>query len=148
VQDWDSVDSTTVTGRDALLEECPGAGDDAALTVHTVLSVGCGAPGRSHGSPAREPDSRHRTSDASWQGDGRLADVADASLARLRAGDAPRGRFVIRLTDNWQPTVDASARGQVTRACCPGTDGDALLDDDTLVLDGRALDADVPVGGG
>src|SRR4029434_3656822 len=39
------------------------------------------------------------------------------------------------------------ARGQVTRECFPGTDLDALLQDDTLVLDGRAIDADVRIGG-
>ena len=53
VQDWSSVDSTTVTVRDALREACPGTGDDAAIKVHTVLSVGCGAPVRDHFSPAR-----------------------------------------------------------------------------------------------
>jgi hypothetical protein len=43
--------------------------------------------------------------------------------------------------------VDPSARGPVTQACFPGTDLDALLEDDILVLDGRALEADVHVGG-
>ncbi|MGH6690913.1 MAG: hypothetical protein ACREF4_09575 [Gammaproteobacteria bacterium] len=46
VQDWDSVDSTPVTVRAALREECPGTGDDAAIKGHTVLSLGCGAPVR------------------------------------------------------------------------------------------------------
>ena len=76
VQDWYIVDSTTVTVRDALLEECPGTGDDAALKVHTVLAVGCGAPVRDHLSPAREPDSRPLQIDASWRGYGLLADLA------------------------------------------------------------------------
>jgi len=35
----------------------------------------------------------------------------------------------------------------VTQTCCPGTALAALLADDTLVLDGRALEADVHVGG-
>jgi hypothetical protein len=64
VQDWDIVDSTTVRVRDALQDELPGAGDYAALKVHKVLSIGCGAPVRYHFSPAREHDSRHLQIDA------------------------------------------------------------------------------------
>jgi hypothetical protein len=44
VTDWSSVDSTTVKVRDALMEDFPGTGNDAAIKVHTVLSGGCGAP--------------------------------------------------------------------------------------------------------
>jgi len=83
VTDWYIVDATTVTVRDALREEFPGTGDYAALKVHKVLSVGCGAPVRYHFSPAREHDSRHLQIDASWRGYGLLADLAYASLARL-----------------------------------------------------------------
>jgi putative transposase len=147
VQDWDIVDSTTVRVRDALQAECPGAGDDAALTGHTVLSVGCGAPVRSHFSPAREHDSRHLQSDASWPGCGLLADLASASLARLRACHSHGVRCVIRRKDHWQPTIDSVARGHVTPAFFPGTDLDVLLKDELLGLDGRAIDADVHVGG-
>jgi hypothetical protein len=85
--------------------------------------------------------------DASWRGYGRRADLASASLARLRACEDHGVRFVIRLQENWQPKVDAMARGQVTPAFFPGGDLDALLADEPLVLDGRAIDADVPVGG-
>jgi hypothetical protein len=56
-------------------------------------------------------------------------------------------RFVIRLKDNWKPKVDYIARGQVTQECFPGTDLDALIEEEILVLDGRAIDADVHVGG-
>ena len=35
----------------------------------------------------------------------------------------------------------------MTREFFPGTDLDALLEEETLVLDGRAMDADVHVGG-
>jgi hypothetical protein len=56
-------------------------------------------------------------------------------------------RCVIRLKDHGKPKVDYIARGQVTRAFCPGTDLDALLAEATLVLDGRAIDADGSVGG-
>jgi hypothetical protein len=148
VTDWDIVEATTVTVRDPLRAEFPGTGEYAAITVHQVLSVGCGAPVRSHGSPAREHDSRHLTIDASWQGYGLLADLAYASLARLRACETHDVRFVIRLQENWQPQVDDVARGQITPEFFPGTDCDALLADDTLVLEGRAIDADGPIGRG
>ncbi len=148
VKDWYIVDATTVMVRDALLEEFPGTGDDAAIKVHKVLSVGCGAPVQYHFSPAREHDSRHLTVDESWQGYGLLADLAYASRARLRACEAHGVRFVIRLNDHWKPKVDYIARGQVTQEFFPGTDLDALLEDETLVLDGRAIDADVYVGRG
>jgi putative transposase len=148
VQDWYIVDSTTVRIRDALREEFPGTGDYAAIKVHKVLSVGCGAPVRYHFSPAREHDSRHLTIDESWRGCGLLADLAYASLDRLRACEAHEVRFVIRLKDDWKPKVDHIARGQVTQEFFGGTDLDALLEDQILILDGRAIDADVHVGKG
>jgi hypothetical protein len=100
-----------------------------------------------HFSPAREHDSRHLQIDASWQGCGLVADLAYASLARLRACNEHGVRFVIRLKDNWKPQVDHLARGHVTQEFFPGTDLDVLLEQDILVLDGRAIDADVHVGG-
>jgi putative transposase len=148
VKDWYSVDATTVTVRDALRREFPGAGNYAAIKVHKVLSVGCGAPVQYHFSPAREQDSPHLQIDASWRGYGLVADLAYASLDRLRACDTHGVRYVIRLQENWKPKVDHIARGQVTQAFFPGTDFDALLKDDTLILDGRAIDADVHVGQG
>jgi putative transposase len=146
VKDWYIVDSTTVTVRDALREEFPGAGAYAAIKVHKVLSVGCGAPVHYHFSPAREHDSRHLDIDAAWRGCGLLADLAYASLARLRACNTHRVRFVMRLKDNWQPKVDSIARGLVTQEFFPGTDLDVLLEEEILRLDGRAIDADVRVG--
>jgi hypothetical protein len=148
VQEWYIVDATTVTVRDALREAFPGTGDYAALKVHKVLSVGCGAPVRDHFSPAREHASRHLTSDASWRDCGLLADLAYASLDRLRACEAHGVRFVLRLTDHWKPKVDPLARGQVAQECWRGTDLDVLLEDKVLLLDGRAIDADVHVGKG
>jgi Transposase DDE domain len=147
VQDGSIVDSTTVTVRDARRQACPGAGDDAAIKVHTGLSVGCGAPVHDPCSPAREHDRRPLQIDASWPGCGLLADLAYASLARLRACDTQHVCFVMRLQENGKPKVDSMARGQVTQACFPGTDGDPLLEDDTRVLDGRAIDAAGHVGG-
>jgi putative transposase len=146
VKDWYIVDSTTVKVRDALRAEFPGTGKYAALKVHKVLSVGCGAPVRYHFSPAREHDSRHLEIDASWRGCGLLVDLAYASVARLRACNTHGVRFVIRLKDNWQPKVESIARGQVTPAFFPGTDLDVLLEEAILMLDGRAIDADVHVG--
>jgi hypothetical protein len=148
VQDWYIVDATTVTVRDALQEEFSGTGDYAAIKVHKILSVGCGAPVRYHFSPAREHDSRHLTIDESWRGYGLLADLAYASLERLRACEAHGVRFVIRLKENWKPKVDYVARGQVTQEFFPGTDLDALLEQEILRLDGRVIDADVHVGRG
>jgi putative transposase len=147
VKDWYIVDSTTVRVHSALHGEFPGTGEYAAIKVHKVLSVGCGAPVRYHFSPAREHDSRHLTIDESWRGCGLLADLAYASLARLRACNDHGVRFVIRLKDNWKPKVDYIARGQVTPAFFPGIDLDVLLEEDILVRDGRAIDADVRVGG-
>jgi hypothetical protein len=148
VTDWYIVDATTVTVRDALREEYPGTGGYAAIKVHKVLSVGCGAPVRYHFSPAREHDSRHLQIDESWRGYGLLADLAYASLDRLQACDTHGVCYVIRLKDNWKPKIDYLARGEVTQAFFPGTDLDALLADDMLVLDGRAIDADAHVGTG
>jgi hypothetical protein len=111
VTDWYMVDATPVTVRDARREECPGTGGDAAMKVHTVLSVGCGAPVQYHGSPARESDSRQLQLDESWRGYGLLADLASARVDRLRACEAPDVRFVIRLQEHWQPQVDDGARG-------------------------------------
>jgi hypothetical protein len=114
VQDWYIVDSTTVRVHDALHQEFPGTGEYAAIKVHTVLSVGCGAPVRYHFSPAREPDRRHLAIDASWRGYGPLADLGYASIARLRACETHGVSVVIRLKDHWKPTVDSIARGQVS----------------------------------
>jgi putative transposase len=147
VKDWYIVDSTTVRVRDALREEFPGTGEYAAIKVHKVLSVGCGAPVRYHFSPAREHDSRHLSIDESWRGYGLLADLGYASSERLRACEAHGVPFVIRLKDNWKPKVDYIARGQVTRTFFPGTNLDTLLAEDILMRDGRAIDADVHVGG-
>jgi len=147
VKDWYIVDSTTVRVRDALRKEFPGTGEYAAIKVHKVLSVGCGALVRYHFSPAREHDSRHLTIDESWRGYGLLADLGYASIERLRACDAHGVSVVIRLKDNWKPKVDYIARGQVTQTFFPGTKLDALLAEDILMRDGRAIDADVHVGG-
>ena len=117
--DWYIVDATTVTVRNALRGEFPGTGEYAAIKVHQVLSVGCGAPGQYHFRAAREHDSRHLQIDESWRGYGLLADLAYASLERLRACDTHEVRYVIRLKETWKPKVAYIARGQVTQAFFP-----------------------------
>jgi hypothetical protein len=90
----------------------------------------------------------HLTIDESWRGYGLLADLAYASLERLRACEAHGVRFVIHLQENWKPKVDDVARGQVTQECFPGTDLEALLAQEILRLEGRVIDADGHVGRG
>jgi len=85
VPDWSSVAATTVTVRAALREEFPGTGGAAAMQVHTVRSVGCGAPVPSHVRAARDHDSPPRPLEEAWRGDGLVADGASASWERLRA---------------------------------------------------------------
>jgi hypothetical protein len=148
VTDWSLVEATTVTVRDARREEFPGTGADAALKGHKVRSVGCGAPGRDHFSPAREPDSRQLTIDEAGRDWGLRADRASARLDRLRACEAPGVRFVIRLQDHGPPTVAHLARGPVAPEVWPGTALDVLGADKVLLLDGRAMDADVHGGPG
>jgi putative transposase len=148
VRDWRIVDSSTVRVRDALKGELPGTGDYAALKVHQTLSVGCGAVVRYHVSPAREHDSLHLTIDESWAGYGLLCDLGYASISRLKACVQHGVKFVIRLKENWKPKVQAVARGEVTRTFFAGADFDALLQDGTLLLDGKAVDLDVHVGSG
>jgi hypothetical protein len=111
VKDWSIVDATTVTVRDPRREAFPGPGDAAAIKVHKVLSVGCGAPVRDHFSRAREPDRRPLTIDESCRGCGLLAHLGYASLARLRACEAHDVCFIPRLQGNSQPKVDDIARG-------------------------------------
>jgi len=146
VTDWLIVDSTTVRLSDDLIEEYPGAGTYAALKVHKILSVGTGSPTGYHFSPAREHDSRHLNIDQTWAGKGLLADLGYASLERLRACIKHGVQFVIRLKDNWKPRVHELHRGAVQKTFFAGTDLDALLDDEVLLLEGRAVDATVELG--
>ena len=147
-QAWSSGEATTVRGRGARREAYPGPGDDAALPVPQGLSVGGGAPVRDHVSSARAHDSRPLSLEAAWRGGGLRADLASASLARLRACEAPGVRCGLRRTDTWKPTVAPLARRQVAQACWRGTARAARLADNRLRRDGRAMDADVPVGPG
>ena len=144
----DLVEATPVKVRDALRQAFAGTGGSAAITGHQVLSVGGGAPGRDPCRPARAHARRHLTRAASWRGYGRLADLAAARVARLQAGAPAGGREVRRRKAQWQPKVADRARGHVPEAVFPGAALDALLEDDTWGLDGRAMEADGPGGRG
>lgn len=148
VTDWRIVDSSTVKVRDTVKGEFPGTGDYAAVKVHKTYSVGCSAPVGYHFSAAREHDSNHLVIDENWRGYGLLADLGYASLGRLRACLEHDVKFVIRLKENWKPKVDHIARGELTSTFFPGTDLDVLLDSQTLLLNGKVVDADVKVGTG
>jgi hypothetical protein len=148
VKDWRIADSTTVKLHDRLKSTYLGTGDYAALKVHKILSVGCGATIAYHFSPAREHDTKHLTLDESWRGYGLLIDLGYASLERLRDCRRFGVQVVIRLKENWQPKVKTIHRGEVTRTFTPGTDLDVLLADAVLLLDGKVIDATVTVGTG
>jgi putative transposase len=146
VSDWHIVDSETVKLRDALVSDLPGCGKYAAIKVHKTLSVGTGCPVRYHFSPAKEHDSPHLDIDESWRGQGFLGDLGYASLARLAACETHGVTYVIRLKENWAPKVDHIARGTVTKTFFKGSDLDALIEADVLVLDEHAIDCDVTLG--
>ncbi len=148
VRDWHIVDSTTVKLDDALKDEYPGTGDYAALKIHKRFSVGIGTTIGYHLSPAREHDAPHLKVDESWRGLGLLADLGYASLDLLQSCERHGVQYVIRLKENWKPKVDHVARGSVRGVLLPGHDLDLLLDSETLVLDGKVIDADVRVGSG
>ena len=148
VSDWYIVDSSTVKLSDTLVDEFQGTGDYAAIKVHKKISVGRGSTVKYHFSPAREHDSIHLVIDETWRGCGLLADLAYVSLDRLNACDAHGVYYDVRLKDNWKPRVQSVGRGEVTRTFCAGADFDVLLNQETILLDGKAIDLDVEIGRG
>ncbi|MHB8876859.1 MAG: IS4 family transposase [Myxococcaceae bacterium] len=148
VTDWRIVDSSTVKVSDKVKKVLPGTGDYAAIKVHKTYSVGCNAPVAYHFSAAREHDARHLAIDESWRGYGLLADLGYASFERLRACMTHDVKFVIRLKENWKAKVTAVARGEIARIFFVGSDLDVLLEDETLPLNGKPIDATVRVGTG
>lgn len=147
-RDWHIVDATTIKLPDELMAEYPGAGRYAALKVHKRLSVGTGTLYQYHFSPAREHDAPHLVLDESWRGLGLLIDLGYASLNFISDCKTYGIRFVMRLKESWKPKVEYVARGHVQNTFFPGTDLDAMLRQETLALDGRAIDADVTLGRG
>jgi len=148
VQDWIIVDSETVTLRDCLADELPASGSAAGIKVHKQYSVGRGCMVGYHFSCAREHDNRHLQVDDEARGKGFLVDLGYASLARLREWEAVGAKYVIRLKENWKPRIKRLFRGEVTQELMPGTDFDAALVDEHLLLDGQCIDADVVLGPG
>lgn len=148
VSDWRIVDSTTLKLNDALMTEWPGTGDYAAVKVHKEWSVAHGNLAAFHFSPAREHDAPHLVVDDSRRGTGLLVDLGYASIDLLRQCEAHDVRYVIRLKDGWKPRVDRVARGALPKTVVGTADLNVLLEEDVLLLDGRAIDADVTVGRG
>ena len=148
VTDWRIVDSTTVALNKALVDTFPGAGEYAALKIHKEWSVGTGNLVSYKLSPAREHDSPHLVVDESRRGTGLLMDLGYASLERLAECERHDVQYVIRLKENWKPTVNRLVRGALFRGPVGNVDFDALLDQDIVILDGHAIDADVTVGRG
>lgn len=150
VSDWRIFDSTTIKLPDQALAEYPGTGDYAAIKVHKEFSVGVGNLVGYEFSPARDHDSPFLKVDESRRGTGLLFDLAYVSLARIAACEEHDVRFVARLKDNWKPRVRRLVRGAITsdvvQRSDEGEDFDVLLDQDLIVRDGRAIDADVVVG--
>jgi putative transposase len=148
VTDWRVVDSTTVRLHEALVDEFPGAGEYAALKIHKEWSVGNGNLVGYKISPAREHDSPHLVVDEARRDTGLLMDLGYASVERLAECQTHGVSFVIRLKENWKPTVERMVRGSVLRETLEGADFDALLDEDLIILAGQPIDADVSVGRG
>jgi hypothetical protein len=148
VTDWRVVDSTTVRLDDALVDTFPGAGEYAALKIHKEWSVGTGNLVAYKITPARDHDSPHLVVDERRRGTGLLVDLGYASIERLVECDMYDVQYVVRLKENWKPTVERLVRGAAFRDAVEGADFDALLDEELVVLDGQAIDADVTVGRG
>ena len=148
VEDWISVDSETVTLRSALAEVYPASGSAAGIKVHKELSLGRGCMVGYEFSPAREHDSPHLTVNERFRGKGLLVDLGYVSLKFIRDCERYDVKYVIRLKENWKPKLQRVTRGELTAEVLPGTDLDAALDDEVILLDGRCIDADVVIGRG
>jgi hypothetical protein len=148
VSDWRVVDSTTIRLDDALIGDFPSTGDYAALKVHKEWSVGTGNLVTYKITPAREHDSPHLVVNEGRRGTGLLMDLGYACIARLAACDTYDVKYVIRLKENWKPKVDRLVRGADFPELAENADFDTLFDEDVILLDGQAIDADVTVGRG
>lgn len=146
--DWIIVDATTCRLPDAFLDLYEGTGPYAAIKVHKHLSVGTGCAVHYHFSPSVDHDSPHLTIDASWAGKGLLCDLAYASIQRLRDCYAHHVRFVIRLKDNWKPTIVEISGRDLREELLKGADFDALIERGVIALKGEIIDAIVMVGTG
>jgi putative transposase len=150
VTDWRIVDSTTVRLPDSagLLAEYPGTGDYAAIKVHKTYSVGVGNLVAYRFTPARDHDGPHLVIDESWRNYGALVDLGYASIERILDFERFGVSYVMRLKDGWKPRVDRIVRGTIGGEIGPDDDFPMLLAEDIVLLDGRAIDADVTLGRG
>lgn len=148
VSDWRVIDSETVKLPMGAFADYPGCGTYAAIKIHKEFSLGTGNLVAYQFSPARDHDSPFLTVDASRRGQGLLFDLAYVSLQRLADCEEHRVRVVCRLKSNWKPSVDRLVRGTLTAPLEGGEDFDLLLNEDLLLRDGKAIDADVTVGRG
>ena len=148
VRDWRVVDSTTIRLDDVLVGDFPGTGDYAALKVHKEWSVGTGNLVAYKITPAREHDSPHLIIDEGRRGTGLLIDLGYARIERLKECDTYDVKYVVRLKENWKPTVNRLVRGSNFPDLAEGADFDTLFDQHVIVLDGQTIDADVTVGRG
>lgn len=148
VKDWLVFDSTTVRLPRAAKGLYRGTGDYAALKVHKAYSIGTNNLVSYALSPAAEHDARHLDITDALRGYGILFDLAYVSLARLEACDARHVKYVCRLKNDWKPTVTRLVRGTCTEPLGGDEDFDVLLDEDVLILDGKAVDAEVVLGRG
>lgn len=150
VFDWRIFDSTTIKlpNDPELQKEYPGTGEYAAVKIHKEFSVGTGNLVGYQFSPARDHDSPFLVVDETRRGTGLLIDLGYASLARLADCDTHDVRYVMRLKDNWKPKVDRLVRGTISDAVIDSDDFDVLLEQDSVRLDGRSIDADVTLGRG
>lgn len=148
VDDWLLFDSETVTLRTALEDDLPGSGSPAAIKVHKELSVGRGCMTYCHFGPAREHDAPNLVVDERYRGKGLIVDLGYASLGFIRACRDYWVKYVMRLKDGWKPKVTRISRGEVQGEFFARTDLEVLLQNEVIVLCGRAVDAEVVLGKG
>jgi hypothetical protein len=148
VSDWRVVDSTTIRLDDALVGDFPSTGDYAALKIHKEWSVGTGNLVAYKITPARDHDSPHLDVNEDRRGTGLLMDLGYACIARLAECNTHNVKYVVRLKENWKPKVNRLVRGSDFPELAEDADFDTLFDEDVIVLDGQAIDADVTVGRG
>lgn len=148
VVDWRIFDSTTVRLPRASRDVFRGTGDYAAVKIHKVFSLGTGNLVSYKLTDAAEHDSKHLDVTSALSGHGIVFDRGYVSLARLASCDEHGVSYVCRLKDGWKPLVTRLVRGTCAEPLGGDEDFDVLLQDDVLLLDGKAIDADIVLGRG
>jgi hypothetical protein len=103
------------------------------------MSLGIGTTVAYHLSPAREHDSQHLNIDESMRGLGILVDLAYASFDSISKCEEHGVKFVMRLKDNWKPTVTAINRGTINKPLKTKSDFDIVIKNH-LAFDGTSVD--------